>query len=31
MLMDLDESTVTIADKAGAISFDLTFTVVGLN
>ncbi len=31
MLLDLDESTLSIADAAGAISFDLTFTVVGLN
>jgi len=31
LVMDLDESTLSIADAAGAISFDLTFTVVGLN
>ena len=31
MLMDLDEATVTVADAAGDISFDVTFTAVGLN
>lgn len=30
MLMDLNESTITMADAAGSMSFTLTFTAVGL-
>ncbi|OGI00652.1 MAG: hypothetical protein A2Y25_06880 [Candidatus Melainabacteria bacterium GWF2_37_15] len=31
MLMDLDETTVTTADAAGDISFDMTLSVIGIN